>query len=270
MADPLIIAAPLLIAAVVMAVRFVGCSFHPGEAGMVANTSYSQTVLGTQGLVSFWLLDEPSGTTAVDSKDGNNGTYHGAVTLGVPGLVSPDSDDTNNSAAEFDGQTGYVSVPFAASLNPPAFTVEALVQPAGIDPNKHVVVSSDTGYQLVLNGSAFEASVAAGGAFQSPVVVNAGAEAGLPYYVAMTYDGTNLQLYVNPAASDGEQYFQSNESPGYTLYKSVPIGYQPATSNELRIGTSTDGGPPAEFFQGAVQDVAVNDRAHGENEIVEH
>ena len=84
-------------------------------------------------------------------------------------------------------------------------TVEALVQPAGIDTNKHVIVSSDTGYQLVLNGNDFEASVAAGGAFQPPVVVNAGAEANQPYYLAMTYDGANLQLYVNPAASDGKR-----------------------------------------------------------------
>ena len=125
--------------------------------------------------MSFWRLNEPSGTTAVDSKDGNNGEYEGAVTLGAAGLVSPDSQDADNFGAQFDGQTGYVNVPFAANLNQPKFTVEALVQPSGTDSDTQVIVSSDTGYQLVLNGSVFEASIAAGGAFQPPVVVNAGA-----------------------------------------------------------------------------------------------
>ena len=167
MTDSVIIAAPLVIAAVVMAVRFVGCSFSPGGVPQ-ANTHYSTAVLNDPHLVSFWRLNEQSGTVAVDSKGANNGTYQGGVTLGVPGLVSPDSQDSDNLAAQFDGQTGYVSVQFDADLNPPAFTVEALVQPSGTDPNKHVIVSSDTGYQLVLNGGAFEASVAAGGAFQPP------------------------------------------------------------------------------------------------------
>ena len=80
--------------------------------------------------MSFWRLNEQSGTTAKDSKDGNNGGYEGAVTLGVAGLVSSDSQDTDNFGAQFDGQTGYVEVPFAANLNQPKFTVEALVQPS--------------------------------------------------------------------------------------------------------------------------------------------
>jgi Concanavalin A-like lectin/glucanases superfamily len=269
MADPLIISAPLLIAAVVLAVRFVGCSFHPGQAA-VANTHYSDTVLSDPNLVSFWRLNEQSGTTVVDSKDGNQGAYQGAVTLGVPGLVSPDSQDSDNFAAQFDGQTGYVNVQFDANLNPPTFTVEALVQPSGTDPNKHVIVSSDTGYQLALNGSAFEASVAAGGAFQPPVVVDAGAEGGPPYYVAMTCDGMNLQLYVNPAASDGKTNFLNNENTGNGRYNSAQVTYQPATSNELRIGASADAGPPGEFFQGVIQNVAVYNAALGFDEIVNH
>jgi hypothetical protein len=261
-------AAPLLIAATVMAVRFVGCGFHAGSIS--ANAPYSTAVLNTPNLVTFWRLNEQSGTTAVDSEDGNNGGYEGAVTLGVPGLVSSDSHDSDNFAAQFDGQTGYVSVQFAANLNPATFTVEALVQPSAAGPNKRVIVSSDTGYQLVLNGSAIEASVATGGTFGPPVVVNAGAEGEPPYYIAMTYDGTNLELYVNPAASDGKTNFVDNENTGNGRYNIAQVGYQPATSNALRISASTDAGPPGEFFSGAIQNVAVYNAALSFETIVNH
>ena len=267
MTGSVIIAAPLLIGAVVMAVRFVGCSFSPNES--TANTPYSPVVLNTPNLVSFWRLNEPSGTTAVDSKDGNNGEYEGTVTPGAPGLVSSDSDDSDNFGTQFDGQTGYVSVQFAANLNQPMFTVEALVQPSGTDPNQQVIVASDTGYQLVLNGSDVEASVGTGGAFQTPVVVHAGTEGGPPYYIAMTYDGTNLELYVNPAASDGKTNFLANENPGNGRYNVAQVAYQPATSNPLRIGASADGAP-SEFFSGVIQNVAVYDAALSFETIVNH
>jgi Concanavalin A-like lectin/glucanases superfamily len=265
MTQAFLVAAPLLIAAVVMAVRFVGCSFQPGTGA-----TYSTIVLETPNLVSFWRLNESSGYTAADSNDGNNGTYDGAITYHVTGLVSPDDDDTDNFAARLDGQTAFVSVPFDANVNPPMFTVEALVQPAAIDTNTHVIVSSDTGYRLLLNGSDFEASVGSGGVFQPPVVVNAGAQPNQAYYLAMTYDGTNLQLYVNPAASDGESFFLNDENANNASYNSAPASYQPATSKDLRIGASADGGSPGEFFDGEVQNVAVYDRALNFVEIVTH
>jgi len=265
--ESVIIAAPLLIAAIVMAVRFVGCSFSPQAS---ANTPYSTAILGTAGLVSFWRLNEASATSAVDSKDGNQGAYQGAVMPHVPGLVSPDSQDSDNFAAQFDGQTGYVDVQFNANLNQPAFTVEALVQPSGTGSGTQVIVSSDTGYQLALSGTVFQASIAVGGTLQSPVEVDAGAEGGPPYYVAMTYDGKTLDLYVNPAASDGQTNFLDNENPGNGRFNSAQIGaYQPATSGALRIGASADAGP-AEFLSGVIQNVAVYDVALDFETIVDH
>lgn len=268
MTESVIIAAPLLIAAILMAVRFVGCSFDP--SGYTAETPYSTTVLSTANLVSFWRLNDQSDPTAVDSKDGNNGSYHGGVTLLAQGLVSPDSQDTDNFGAQFDGQTGYVEVPFAANLNPPLFTVEVLVAPSGNNPNEQVIVASDTGYQLVLNGTTVEASVAAGGAFGPPVVVSAGSAGEPPYYIAMTYDGTNLELYVNPAASDGKTNFLDNENAGNGRYNIAQVSYQPATSGPLRIGASTDSGSPGEFFPGVIQNAAVYDAVLSFETIVQH
>jgi hypothetical protein len=269
MISPVLIAAPLLIAAIVMAVRFVGCGL--ATSGLEVNSSYSGTVSGTGGLVSFWQLDDTSGTTAVDSEDSNNGTYQGGFTLGANGLLNSGASDSGNKAAQFDGNSGDVKVTIKSNLKSPSFTVEALVQPSAIDSNTHVIVACGTGYQLVLNGNDFEASVADGGAFQSPVVVHAKAQVGTLYYVAMTYDApsTTLQLFVNPAASDGFGTFQQSENAGDKSFAFATVTYEAATSGNLRIGASANGGP-SEFFSGVIQDVAVYNRALSFCEIVQH
>ena len=104
MTYPVIIAAPLLIAAILMAVRFVGCTqnfdqFDPQQS------SYSDTVSSTDALVSFWQLNDESAPTAVDSQDGNDGTYEPGVVTHVEGLVSANAFEPFNFAAVFDGKT---------------------------------------------------------------------------------------------------------------------------------------------------------------------
>lgn len=81
-----------------------------------AGSSYSQTVLATAGLVSYWRLGEASGTSAADSKGTNTGTYQGGFTLGQPGI--------DGSAVLLNGTTGFVST--ATSIaNPQApFSLE--------------------------------------------------------------------------------------------------------------------------------------------------
>jgi hypothetical protein len=271
MTYPLIVAAPLLIAAILISVRFVGCTedFDQFE-GPSAPSSYSDTVSSTDGLVSFWQLNEESPTTAKDSTDGNNGTYEGGVANHLPGLVSANAFELFNFAAGFDGKTGYVQVPFAANLNPPqAFSVEALVKPSKVDTQAHVIVSSDSGYRLSLNNGSFEASVAAGTAGVLPTVVVSSGEQGQPYYVAMTYDGSTLSLYVNPAATGDEATFVSSD-PGHTQFNSAQTGYQAATSGDLWIGASADGGTLGGFFSGLIQDVAVYDQALAFKDVVAH
>jgi hypothetical protein len=161
---------------------------------------------------------------------------------------------------------GFVSVPFDQKLNPAQFTVEALVNPTKIASS--VIVASDTGYQLALNANGqFEASVGVGGTFDAPVMVTGDATTSNgPFYVAMTYDGTTLTLYVNPAASGGPSTLDTT-----TLVSAKPTPkYQPATSGELRIGASASGGTPDQFFAGTIQDVAIYSRALGFYEIVDH
>lgn len=278
MNEPIIVAGPLLIAAIIMAVRFVGCSLD--EGGLESPQPYSTAVLATPNLVSFWRLNETSGTKAADSSDGNGGTYQNVsgVKLGVAQLANT---DTNNTAAKFDGGTGspsagggQVSVPFAANLNPAAskpFTVEALVNPTMIgngDVNDyHAVVSSRNiaggdsyGYILYLHGTNFEAWVGNGTPTWSSAVVDAGAavDAG-PYYLTMTYDGTTLKLYVNPTGTEAELATNPEE------FAQLAVTYLPNPANELRIGAgeneNTNAVTANYCFPGVIQDVAFYDAA---------
>ncbi|MEO7720348.1 MAG: LamG-like jellyroll fold domain-containing protein [Pseudolysinimonas sp.] len=68
--------------------------------------AYSTRISATPGLLSYWRLGEASGTTAVDAKAVNNGTYINAPTLGVAGAITNDP----NTAATFNGTTSFVNV----------------------------------------------------------------------------------------------------------------------------------------------------------------
>jgi hypothetical protein len=284
----IIFAAPLLIAAVVMATRFVGCSLD--ESGTASPNPYSTWIIPTPSLVSLWRLNETATSSpALDSKDGNSGAYQNAtgVALGVAGLAYT---DTANTAARFDGggptftNGGYVSVKLAASLNPTAaFTVEALVNPSVVglttDPaDYHAIVSSrhinpsplqSFGYILYLHGSDFEAWIGDGSANFVTIQVAAGAKADRgPYYVAMTYDGAMLKLYVNPTNTQAELLTTPDQ---YAQVSATT--YKPNTVTELRIGAGNNDTPaPAAgyCFPGEIQDVAVYNAALAFTDIQSH
>lgn len=53
---------------------------------------YQDVIFGTTGLVAYWRLGEPSGTVAVDSKNGHNGSYSDTDwTQGQTGAVGDDN-----------------------------------------------------------------------------------------------------------------------------------------------------------------------------------
>ncbi len=87
------------------------------------STGYAATVLG-QNPAGYWRFGESSGTIAADSSPSlDGGTYTGGVTLGQPGAIIGDS----NTAATFDGSTGYFSSG-VLQPSPTTFSAEALVQ----------------------------------------------------------------------------------------------------------------------------------------------
>jgi hypothetical protein len=273
--DPILFAAPVLVAAMVLAVRFVGCGFHGSSSSPIP---YSTEVMNTGGLVSFWRLNEASGVTANDGQDGNAGTYRNGVTLGAPSQVY--TDVAPDTAAQFDGVSQFVDVPFAANINPQTFTVEAIVNPSAVGDGSaadfHAVVFSRSndaanhtfGYNIFLHGADFLARAGTGTTQLATVTVPADAAAnGGPYYLALAYDGTTLTLFVNPV----DPLDPANPDATKQQQASAASTYAPNASADFLIGASNSPGPAEHFFfPGIISDVAVYDAALDFATIQEH
>lgn len=204
----------------------------------------------TSQLVAYWPLNEASGTTAFDLAGGNNATYSGALTLGVPGIATGDSD----TAVNFTG--GTATAPYSSSLNPSVFTVEFWSTPGNLAASYVASLQDRTtgrmGYAIMHNngGNGVSWSVSFG---QSPTTYSiiggtTTVVVGTKYHVAATYDGTTIKLYVNGA-----------------LETSSVTTYQPATSAQpgFTMG-SRNGNNPA---NGVLEDVRIYSRALDASEI---
>lgn len=95
--------------------------------------SYSDVITATTGLISYYEMDETSGTTCIDSFGTNSGTYSGGFTLNQSSLSAL------GTAVAFNGSSGIASIPDSASLHLTApFTLEAWVKTTSSGANTHV------------------------------------------------------------------------------------------------------------------------------------
>ncbi len=93
-------------------------------------SAYSAVVLAESSLVSYWHLDETSGTSAADSKGSNTGTYAGGFVLnqtGIPGT------QPGGKSVGFHVSNGICTAPDNATLNFVApFSLECWLQDANV------------------------------------------------------------------------------------------------------------------------------------------
>lgn len=279
MSTSLIVLIPVVLLAIIPLLCFVGCVFAPNK-GVTDFGQYEDAILNTPNLVAFWPLDDTSGTTAVDLGSNNfSGTYTqgpnvsydpvnksaaapGTVSINQPGIVPGDQLNNNqNPCAVFDG--GFVTVPFQAALNPqPPFTIEAWVvanwtaSDVQNFPAARAVVASangpmNTGFGLLATSDNYwEAFVGTGSGFvnvRPPVGSNQPIMLNSLYFLVVTYDGTTLTLWVDPADTSAGPYAQATVS-----------GFAPvASSTPLFIGMGRPDLPDGLFpFNGSIQDVA--------------
>lgn len=276
---------PLALLAILLLLSFVGCANGWGEFA-VPFTHYQSTVQGTGGLVAYWPLNETSSTTAVDfgpnggSPQAFNGIYTpganvpydaadqsaaatGAVNLNESGIVPGDQvSNTASPCPYFDG--GFVIVPWDLELNPnPPFTLEAWVRPhwsandvQNFPAFRAVAASADAagtskGFVLSATPDNFWAVAVGTGSGFVEAKPGAGSNqtilADTTYYLVVTYDGTTLNLWVNPADTSAGPYAQAAAS-GY-------VG--PASPIPFFIGTGVSNtNTPLFPFNGWIQDVA--------------
>jgi hypothetical protein len=204
------------------------------------------TLVRSDGAGDAWPLDESATTTvAADSIGAAKGTYVGAHTS-VTGALAGEADP----AAGFDGKTSALSVPGApdySGVQP--YTLELWVRPQIVDSTYRFLFAREqttaagrqgTGIWLSSAGLGFER-------WSNGAVANVHYGAGLPLgawsFVAATYDGQAMRLYVNGAQVGSRE-------------TSAPLLAEPGPTE---IGAGAGG--RASFFAGALDQVASYPRA---------
>ena len=195
------------------------------------------------GLVAHWKLDDASGTTAIDSAGGNDGTLYGEAAW---------TDGRIDGALSFDGDGDYVSLPGLDVLVGVNVTLEAWIclgSSGGVnDPIVMQHTATNEGYRFnVVEDKPTFAIIYHGRGVKIIVSSPDTISKGQWYHVAGTNDGANLKIYV-----DGE-FKGSVSSVGYTgVMHDAYIGYD----HTLR-----------RYWNGLIDDVRIYNRTLGAHEF---
>ena len=109
-------------------VVYAGVAVSSGNTNLLNTSTFDNvTIAGTAALISpataYWKLDETSGTTAVDSRGGYNGTYNNVI------LAQPGATPDTGTSVGFNGKAQVLLPPL--NLNTNVLTITAWVNPNG-------------------------------------------------------------------------------------------------------------------------------------------
>jgi len=208
-----------------------------------------------QGPIAAWPFEEVGEGGTVEDVTGNEhtGTVEGATL----------ARGKYGQALQFDGENDVVKVPSSPEFAlTEGFTLESWVRPESESNEWAPILAKEMGGGEATNELAWwlyegdwNSNEPFGGTEPSPGVRDeAHADDPLPVdawsYVALTYDGAKVRLYVNGELVDC--------SP-------VPAGPPPVTGGELQIGAATELGT---HFIGRIDEVRIYDRALDDSEVL--
>ena len=202
---------------------------------------------GDPSLVGHWTMDETSGTTAHDTgaAPANDATTVAGPTFGAGKI---------GNALTLNGSTQYATAPDEASLDiTGAITMAAWIKPESTGTEgivKKGVTGGSAGYELSL-GSSGKVFVRFNGqaAYRVDSATSYPTDGNTWVHVAGTYDGTTVKLYYNGVS----------ENP-----KAASFGL---LSNTYPLSIGVNGDLTQYFFDGAIDDVRVYNRALSDTEI---
>src|SRR5205823_3179462 len=228
----------------------------PNANGIAQTSSYRDVILADNPIM-YWRLGETTGTIAHDeSANHRDASYVNNPLLGFPGAIA---NDTNTSVG-FNGFNQWAGwIPTSSYFG--AFTVEAWVKEKQIRPvetffdtrTKTAEFSFD--FKLdTLAGKEIHFDVGDGTKWLSTSGVPFGFKRNVWYYVAAVVTRRGATYYVNGSAI------------GSVTYRGIPILFD--ATHKVEIGTNTR--YDSEWFDGAIDEVAVYDCALTADQIAAH
>jgi hypothetical protein len=260
-----------LIVAITIATCLAGCggsasSVTPNTSVMteshrsrVASTdaTYATTVLGDSPIAFYPLSETTAGVLYDTGPNGLNGNTGSGVTLNTPAIVSDGAGSATNSIGPSANTFGHV--PTNAKFNVTnAVTVEAWVKPSVTTSSYAPIAAYGTNaalpwesYLIEAEGSHFAFQLAVNG---QPVRLDSSTpyQTNQTYHVVGTYDGSNMDIYVNGVLSAS---------------KSLSGSIGNFTSLGFLIGQSAD---YTHGFVGTIEDVAVYGNALSATQVAAH
>lgn len=221
---------------------------------------YTAVVLADQPL-AYWRLGDTSALAMTDlSGHGHTGTATTGVTLGSSSLLASSVD----SAASFDGTTGYVLVPDHVELRlQSAITMEAWIRATSFDhaagaPYPRILHKGsigNTGYALLAHQigttNAANLRVEIEGIGTLGISGTTVLQPGVTYHVAATWDGATLAVYVD----------------GVLDASLAASGAIPTTADPIQLGRRPDN---TRYWAGVLDEVAIYGRALAASQIAMH
>jgi hypothetical protein len=232
----------------------VGGSVAASGAGVVTLTSsvINDKTLSVPGVcvaiaIADYRFDEGIAGSVIDSSGNNlNGTLKGGVTVGGKGKIC--------NGYNFNGSSGFVSVPNSALLNTRKVTVAAWVRhnATAIKDWEAILTKGDSAYRIHLNGGCSINGINTSGGIDFGVNDGcSGADlnsdnvpaSGTWYHAVGTYDGTKIKIYVNGTLTASSAFVDPLNSNNFPLY----------------IGENSE--QTGRFFSGDIDEVKVYDAA---------
>jgi len=233
---------------------------------------YAATV-AADGATVYWRLGDAAGTVAADLFGGDDATYVGSPTLGVPGVIL----DTD-TAVGFDGIDDIVEVPDSSAINTggpyTTRTVELWFNANNVTDRQVLWEQGATARGIsiyLLNGNLYAgawnipADADPSTPWAAPVFVSTPVSTSTVYHVAFVFDQPNdtLALYVNGSLAD------SSGGLGLLFGHGGDVGIG-AMNDSALFHDKGDGGGNKHFFDGVIDEVALYPTALSAATIANH
>jgi len=243
--------------------------------------SYSTTVQADSP-VSYWRMDETSGSTMVDAQNSDSGTYQGGFTLAQPPLIQPAS----GTSVSFNGSTGYATASTLTALQGDnTRSVELWFQTTN-NGGEPLFDSGNSGganytmFNLQLTGSNTVSNNPPPPNTPGLYLLTYGQDVYIPglyladgkrHHVVVELSGNNLWIYVDNTTPAGFMNV-AGWNTRYLVAQPFHLPNTPnTTGNPILIGTTRfNAGGASNFFQGQFDEAAVYSTALSATQVQNH